>query len=349
VARSRIVTVAVTAAVGTAALAVGAVAALVDLGVAVLPAVALGVGLALLAVAAVLALLHVRTKVHHLEDRIERGRSDQAASLTHLRGRLDELAGNLDRTSSQLAEAAGQLARLNAGSERTDTRIAELGRTVDRTGRTLSRDVEVARRRSEGTVRVVTALGLPTPLPPLDGWAVLGDLAAELVRLVRFDRPRLVVELGGGVSTLLIAAALERNGEGRLVSLDHDVEYLERTRTELRANGLEHRVDLVHAPLEDREFDGDTYRWYRVSTLDEVRDVDLVLVDGPPGTTGPLARFPAGPVLIPRLTVGGSILLDDANRPEEHEIARRWAGGSEGLDLEVLPELGKGLAILRRR
>jgi predicted O-methyltransferase YrrM len=344
--RSRIAAVVATAAVGMAALGGGVVLTLVDLGVDVVPAAVLAGGVAVLAVAAVLALGLARAKAGHLEDRIELVRSDQRAALAALRGRVDDVDGRIERTSREVAE---QLMRHQAELERTGSRVAEVARTLDRTGRTLSREVEVTRRRVEGTTRVASALGLPTPLPPFDGWAVLGDLAAELVRMVRFERPQVVVELGGGVSTLLIAAALERNGSGRLISLDHDPDYLERTHAELRANGLEHRVQLVHAPLEDRDFDGETYRWYRVSTLDDVRDVDLVLVDGPPGTTGPLARFPAGPALIPRLAHGGRILLDDANRPEEQEIARRWAAGSDGLELEIQPELGKGLAILRRR
>ena len=52
--------------------------------------------------------------------------------------------------------------------------------------------------------------------------------------------------------------------------------------------------------------------------------IDLVFVDGPPGTTGPLARYPALPVLRDRCAPGARFILDDAARPDERTIINRW-------------------------
>jgi hypothetical protein len=58
--------------------------------------------------------------------------------------------------------------------------------------------------------------GAPLPLP--GGWAASTDLLGELIRAIAARRPQRLVELGSGVSTLVIAAALRNNGAGRLIS-----------------------------------------------------------------------------------------------------------------------------------
>ena len=43
-----------------------------------------------------------------------------------------------------------------------------------------------------------------------------------------------------------------------------------------------------------------------------------------------VARWPAGPLLFPRLAPGAVVLLDDAARPEEQEAVRRWMAEHPG-------------------
>jgi hypothetical protein len=50
----------------------------------------------------------------------------------------------------------------------------------------------------------------------------------------------------------------------------------------------------------------------------------LVICDGPPGET-PGGRYGLWPVLGQRLAPGAVILLDDADRPGEEEVLRRWS------------------------
>jgi exonuclease SbcC len=56
----------------------------------------------------------------------------------------------------------------------------------------------------------------------------------------------------------------------------------------------------------------------------------LVIVDGPPGATGPQARYPALPALLdaipadPAHPLQVTLLLDDLHRPEEQAIAAAW-------------------------
>jgi hypothetical protein len=83
-------------------------------------------------------------------------------------------------------------------------------------------------------------------------------------------------------------------------------------------------VEVVHAPLVDVDVAGETFRWYDLSKVEGLTDLDIVFVDGPPGTTGPLARYPALPLLRDRCAPGARFILDDAARPDERAIVQRW-------------------------
>jgi hypothetical protein len=63
--------------------------------------------------------------------------------------------------------------------------------------------------------------------------------------------------------------------------------------------------------------------------------IDLLLVDGPPAYAAghALARYPALPVLGDRLASGATVVLDDAERPGEQEVLRRWERET-GLDFD---------------
>ncbi len=58
--------------------------------------------------------------------------------------------------------------------------------------------------------------GQPT-LPRPGWWAASTDILYELARIIETERPRLIVELGSGLSTVVLAAAAARNGS-RVVS-----------------------------------------------------------------------------------------------------------------------------------
>ena len=148
------------------------------------------------------------------------------------------------------------------------------------------------------------------------------DLLLEVVRTVRALSPKCVVEFGAGLSTLAVARCLvDQGADGRLISFEHDADYLEHVRKELTARGLLDRVTLVHAPLQEE--DGRT--WYDRSVVaSHLESVDLAIVDGPPRALGELSREPALVAIAPHLTDSGVVLLDDAKRPGERRVLRRW-------------------------
>src|SRR3712207_7775099 len=51
--------------------------------------------------------------------------------------------------------------------------------------------------------------------------------------------------------------------------------------------------------------------WYSTSALADVDEINLLLVDGPPGNTSKLARYPAVPALRDKLGPGATVMLDE--------------------------------------
>lgn len=179
-------------------------------------------------------------------------------------------------------------------------------------------------KQVEGFLRLRDLLDLKLVPGPLGGWALGADLAAHLVDLCRRTKPINVVEAGSGISTALMAAVMRMNGSGHVLSLEHLPEYAESTEALLGDYDLRAWATVAVAPLEPIEIAGETYHWYDRSTLSLPSRIDLLLVDGPPGVTGPRARFPAVPLLLDRLGSGTTILLDDAHRPGEQACIEGW-------------------------
>lgn len=172
-------------------------------------------------------------------------------------------------------------------------------------------------------------------LPSGNGTMRPAGMVAVLNDVVLAGR-RTVVELGSGSSTVLLARLLHQrwpDGDSRQVAVEHDADWAQWVSDQLRREGLDRTVTVVHAPLVPHAAAEDALAWYDervlLLALDEALrgdDVDLLLVDGPPADTPDkvLARWPALPVLVDRLAPGATVVLDDVERPGEQEVLRRW-------------------------
>jgi predicted O-methyltransferase YrrM len=179
-------------------------------------------------------------------------------------------------------------------------------------------------REIEALIDLRALIPARTTMPSTQGWAASPLTVSALVREVLDSHPRLVVEAGSGGSSVWVGYCLERNGSGRCVSLDHDAEYAAKTRADIERHGLTDYVEVVHCPLVSVDVAGETFQWYDLSKVEGLEGIDVVFVDGPPGTTGPLARYPALPLLRDRCAPGARFILDDAARPDERAIVNRW-------------------------
>jgi predicted O-methyltransferase YrrM len=183
-------------------------------------------------------------------------------------------------------------------------------------------------------------------MPAHGGWAIAADLLLYLIDTVRLDRPAHIIELGSGTSTWWLARALDVFGiSGSVVSLEHLPSIRRRTMNRLHACGLQHHAEVRLAPLTKISLDGTTYRWYDPASWRDLRDCDLLLVDGPPGHTVPMARYPAVPLLGAALRPEAKVVLDDYKRPGEQQTVARWRRLYPDWQLQVLDH-EKGTAVL---
>jgi len=179
---------------------------------------------------------------------------------------------------------------------------------------------------TQGLVQL-SDLNRPYPMPFGGSWALTPDAAVILAREVAIRRPNIIVELGSGVSTLVVGKLLQQMGCGHLFSLDHDANWAEETRRHISANGLQDYVDVLDAPLTRQQFDGKDFDWYQIpDQLRHIEKIDMLTVDGPPQTTDStvLARYPALPALANRLSEQAIIYIDDAKRVTEQAMVQKW-------------------------
>jgi predicted O-methyltransferase YrrM len=167
--------------------------------------------------------------------------------------------------------------------------------------------------------------GVLPPFPHM-GFEVPGEMAAFLYHLIRRHRPKLILELGSGSSTVLLAASARANGVGRVISIEHDPDYRDRTAQFLRQTELSDWVDLIEAPLVEQRFGELSLQWYDLAPLLRTLSerIDLLFVDGPPGKIQALSRYPAVPVLAPHLSSQALILVDDGRRDDEMQMIELW-------------------------
>jgi len=173
--------------------------------------------------------------------------------------------------------------------------------------------------------------------PPTRFWAASPDLLRVIASHVIRERPQLVLEASSGTSTVIIARCLQMNGAGRVVALEHDPLYAQRTREVIQEHGLAEFATVIHAPLVKHRIGDEEFPWYDTRAVHDLGMIDLLVVDGPPDNIRTLARYPAVPLLRHRLSTGARVLLDDGARNDERVSAQRWAAEHPGTTLEFLP------------
>lgn len=169
-------------------------------------------------------------------------------------------------------------------------------------------------------------------IPMPGGWAVtVPTLTAMLNEIGKNSRRRTIVECGSGTSTIWLGLALRHRGHGHVYALEHQERFAEATRAYVLANGLEDWVTILEAPLVHYSIEGNDYRWYDLAAIGPIKDrIDLLFVDGPPASTGHMARYPAIPLLADRLADNAWVVLDDTVREEEVSIVSNWLAESHG-------------------
>lgn len=294
-----------------------------------------------------LALLQ-RRGIRALRASLEADRARERSARSRLERRLADVGTGVQADTAALAARVEDVERtltvVTASALETARRLPE-----PRGAETFTDPAELqAMHQTQAVANLFALVPVRGVIPFMGGWAASPDLVVVLVQEVLTRRPALVVECGSGVSTLWMALVIDHFGlETRIVSLDHDPEYAEQTRQTLRDHGVAHVAEVRDAPLGPAGLEGHDTDWYAVEAIEDLHDIGLLFVDGPPDTTGPLVRLPAVPLLRDRLAPRASVVLDDAVRAGEQEVTTRWQAVLPDFTLTRLP-LQKQASRLRR-
>ncbi len=207
-------------------------------------------------------------------------------------------------------------------------------------------------KQFESYIQLQKFLDFSFPLNFTRGWAASPDyllvVLRELLKLIKSKASLTVLEVGSGVSTVVVASALRKfSPSSRLFSLEHDYDYYLRTKEELQLNGLDN-VNLIYAPLVSYQIGGKEWWWYETIELFKKLDdtIDLIVVDGPPEVTQEIARYPVVPVMKDKLSEDFVLILDDFNRQGEKRAAYLWKRELKIFESDE-PETEKGTLVLR--
>jgi predicted O-methyltransferase YrrM len=258
-------------------------------------------------------------------------------------------------TSRRLATLTRSLRDLGTRTSNLEMSLSEQSEQLERqaiaaaaTRAAVGTAVTDVGNRLQATQNLFALVSPRGPVPQMVGYVAAPDVLLVLVQKFLSLRPSLAIECGSGTSTLFLALAAQQYGINcRLVSLEHDPAYAEATRALVADHGVSHLVDIRHAALTTTPLTDHSGPWYDPAAFQDLHNIGLAFVDGPPGDVGPQARYPMIPLLADRLGNPCAILLDDMTRADERVVAERWMTQLEGFSYRYLP-LTRGAGIFTR-
>lgn len=168
---------------------------------------------------------------------------------------------------------------------------------------------------------------------PFTSWSISPSAILHILNDIVINRRQNIIEFGSGASTIYIARLIQTlNLEAKFYSVEASEEWIQKMKEELILYNLEDVVTLIYAPIKTIRQElcyKEQKMWYDVeailNSLGNNNEIDLIIVDGPPGGSTPFARYSAIPFLQNRLSTNFAVFLDDAARVEESQIINEWA------------------------
>lgn len=182
-------------------------------------------------------------------------------------------------------------------------------------------------------------------IPYTPKWSAAPDFLELIVEHALTHKPTTIVECGSGLTTVMLARCCAVNDGGHLFSLENGAEFAAQTRAAVAGYELEAYSTVIDAPLVTHAVNGREFQWYALDDL-AVIDIDMLVIDGPPGFIQRHSRYPALPLLFDRLAEGCTVFMDDAARPDERELVGMWQKEFPAIEQEYIAN-ERGCTIVR--
>ncbi|RZJ70856.1 class I SAM-dependent methyltransferase [Flavobacterium sp.] len=167
---------------------------------------------------------------------------------------------------------------------------------------------------------------------PLTTWSVSPKEIVHVCNDILVNDRKCIVEFGSGFSTVCIARMLKLHDKKvSFYTVEESTGWASELQRILESQGLSDYVTVVHAPASEIKLPiskKNQTKWYNTDILSEVfadvRNIDVIVVDGPTGAISPHARYSAIPFLKDKLAEDFSIFVDDTFREEEKSMGLDW-------------------------
>ena len=189
-------------------------------------------------------------------------------------------------------------------------------------------------------------LGFEKALPVTQYWSAAPDFLKSISDYCLENKPQVIVECSSGASSLVLSQCCKLNKIGHVYSLENGEEFVSQTSQQLDDFLLSDYCDVIYAQLQDVQLDSVNFQWYALNNLPDI-EIDMLVIDGPPGFLQKHSRYPALPMLHERLAERCAVFLDDAARDDEQELVRRWLKTYSEFQAEYI-ENERGCFILKR-
>lgn len=229
---------------------------------------------------------------------------------------------------------------LRALNNKVNKRSEKMTNEINKLGSRLEKNSMTSFRQTQALIQLFDLLDIKSPIPATRSWAASPDLLLTILQIVKKHKPSLVVELGSGVSTLIAS----KSGARKIISLDNSDEFAQQTRELLK----EHKVRGVEIRVATLKPYANGSDWYDTQKIQDLRKIDLLVIDGPPGSKNPEARYPALDQFKDRLSSKAVVIIDDVKREGERKLAEDFAKSMPNHELLILDH-EKGTAVISPR
>lgn len=178
-------------------------------------------------------------------------------------------------------------------------------------------------------------------------FTITSELGALLWKLISEYQLSNVIEFGAGSSSAVIANALAKIGGGELTSVEQNPEWCS-DRWEKAKSVKDVDSEMIVSGLKPKVSISGCYFGYEKieKTIERRSEFDLLFIDGPQYFIGREGTLPS---VLPHLSNGAFIVLDDAGRSDEQQAIYSWLKSYPGLKLQSIDYKfgGKGVALMR--
>lgn len=272
-----------------------------------------------------------------------------AGAMASTPAKLPALSQSIETLSQALQKQNTEL------SEKISKQNADLLKFRQQLERTVKQEMLNATQQLEAFLNIQSFFTHGEHQPIMHGWPISPDFALYLIGLLEKNDYDLILEFGSGTSTVIMAKALarlQRQNQSKPAVVQIAFEHLEQYHTQTLANlqsaGMADAVEIVLAPLQPyKAHNENTYSYYacqdKLTELAHGRQAPyrkiLVVVDGPPGSTGKHARYPALPIVLTYFKNSQiDFVLDDYFRDDEKEVGALWEKDCEIAGLQAKKE-----------